>query len=322
MQGLFSTAMATTTPVPVLSNPSARAGGGGRSMAAITRALRYAGRTPHHIAARSPAEVTERMRELIVAGEGRVLLVGGDGLVHHAAQAAANSPLTIGIVPTGTGNDIARGLAIPGNVAGAVGTALIDPVAIDVLRVRELNGGEQHIVVSVCTLGFSGDVNERANGLRRPRGRFRYTAATMLEIRQLRTLPLSIELDDEPTVAVDETLMAVANTPFFGGGMKIAPKADPTDGILDICCIGTVGRVELLRVFPRVFRGKHLSHRAVSTHRAESVVIRQREGDEPVAVWGDGEPIGHLPIEITVVPNALAVAGARIVESGGPILKR
>jgi diacylglycerol kinase (ATP) len=312
--------MTDTTPIPLLSNPAARAGGG-RPMSSIIRALRFAGRSPEHLAARSPDEVTERLRELIVAGEQRVLLVGGDGLVHHAAQAAANSPLTLGIVPTGTGNDVARGLCIPTNVAGAIGTALIDHVAIDVLRVRELNSGDQRFVVSVCTFGFSGDVNARANALRRPRGRFRYTAATMLEIRRLRTLSLSIELDDEPAVEVDETLMAIANTPFFGGGMMIAPKADPTDGILDICGIGKIGRIELLRVFPRVFRGKHLSHRAVTTHRAERVVIRQRGGDEPVAVWGDGEPLGHLPIEITVVAGSLPVAGARVFKPGAPIVK-
>jgi diacylglycerol kinase (ATP) len=313
--------MTDMKPIPVLSNPSARAGGGGRPMSSITRALRFAGRSPQHLAARSPDEVTERLRELIVAGEQRVLLVGGDGLVHHAAQAATNSPLALGIVPTGTGNDVARGLCIPTNVAGAIGTALIDEVAIDVLRVRELDAAQQHIVVSVCTLGFSGDVNARANQLRRPRGRFRYTAATMLEIRQLRTMALSIEFDDEPAVDVDETLIAIANTPFFGGGMMIAPKADPTDAILDMCCIGKVGRVELLRVFPRVFRGKHLSHRAVTTQRAERVVIRQRDGGEPVAVWGDGEPIGHLPIEITVVPGSLPVAGARVFKPGAPIVK-
>ena len=311
----------TTTPVPVLSNPSARVGGG-RPMSSITRALRFAGRSPQHVSARSPSEVTERLRELIIAGEERVLLVGGDGLVHHAAQAAVSSPLTLGIVPTGTGNDVARGLAIPANVAGAIGTALLDHVAIDVLRVRELNGSEQRVVVSVCTFGFSGDVNARANRLRRPRGRFRYTAATVLELKRLSALSLSIELDDEPAVAVDETLIAISNTPFFGGGMMISPKADPTDGILDVCCIGKVGRLELLRVFPRVFRGKHLSHRAVSTHRAERVVIRQRDDGERVAVWGDGEPIGHLPIEITVVASSLAVAGARVVKPGGPIVKR
>ena len=315
--------MATLLPIPVLSNPSARVGGGGRPLASVNRALRFAGRSAEHVSARSPAEVTERLRELIVAGEQRVLLVGGDGLVHHAAQAAANSPLALGIVPSGTGNDIARGFSIPSNVAGAIGTALIDPVAVDVLRVRELDGDQQRIVVSVCTLGFSGDVNERANRLRRPRGRLRYTVATMFELRHLRTLPLSIELDDEPAVSIDETLLAVANTPFFGGGMMIAPKADPTDAALDVCSIGTVGRVELLRVFPRVFRGKHLSHRAVSTHRAERVVIRQRDGDVPIAVWGDGEPIGHLPVEITVVANALPIAGARVAKPpSGPILKR
>ena len=104
--------------------------------------------------------------------------------------------------------------------------------------------------------------------------------------------------------------------------MRIAPRADPTDGIFDICSIGKVGRFELLRVFPRVFPGKHLSHRAVSTHRAERVVIRQREGDQPIAVWGDGEPIGHLPVEITVVSSSLLVAGARVVKPGGSILKR
>jgi diacylglycerol kinase (ATP) len=104
--------------------------------------------------------------------------------------------------------------------------------------------------------------------------------------------------------------------------MMIAPKADPTDAALDVCSIGKVGRVELLRVFPRVFRGKHLSHPAVSTHRADRVVIRQRDSEDPIAVWGDGELIGHLPVEITVIASALPIAGARIVKPGGPILKR
>ena len=300
------------TPIAVLSNPSARAGGGGRAMKAITRALRFAKRTPELHAAGSPAEVGDRIRELVDRGEERVLLVGGDGLVHCAAQVAVNTPLTLGVVPQGTGNDVARGLAIATNVAGAVGTALIEPMTIDVLRVRALDRDEQHIVVSVCTLGFSGDVNARANRLRRPRGRFRYTVATMLELKRMRALALSIEFDDEPAVAVDDTLIAIANTAYFGGGMMIAPKADPTDGILETCSIGKVGRIELLRVFPRVFRGKHLTHRAVSTHRAQRVVIRRRDDGGPVAVWGDGEPIGHLPIEITVLARALSVAGARV----------
>jgi diacylglycerol kinase (ATP) len=281
-------------------------------MKAVARALRFAKRSPESHLAASPAEVTDAVRRLADTGEERVLLIGGDGLVHCAAQAAVGSRLVLGIVPRGTGNDVARGLSIPTNVAGAIGTALIDAVPIDVLRVRSLDGNDEHIVVSVCTLGFSGDVNERANRLRRPRGRFRYTAATMLELRGMRARPLSIELDDEPPVAIDETLIAIANTAFFGGGMMIAPKADPTDGILDICSIGTVGRVELLRVFPRVFRGRHLTHRAVSTHRAQRVVIRQRDDGDPIAVWGDGEPIGHLPVEITVAAGALSIAGARV----------
>jgi diacylglycerol kinase (ATP) len=297
-------------PVAVLHNPTA--GGSGRATKAIARALRFAGRTPQPLTASSPAEVVERVRELIARGDDRVLLIGGDGLVHCAAQATVHTQLALGIVPRGTGNDVARGLTIPTNIAGAIGTALIDPVAIDALRVRSLETDESHIVASVCTLGFSGAVNERANALRRPRGRFRYTVATFLELRAMRTCSLSIELDDEPPVAVDETLIAIANTAFFGGGMMIAPKADPTDGVLDICSIGKVGRIELLRVFPRVFRGKHLTHRAVSTHRAQRVVIRQRDGGDPIAVWGDGEPIGHLPIEIMVVPHGLSVAGARV----------
>jgi diacylglycerol kinase (ATP) len=297
-------------PIAVLTNPSAA--GAKRAMKTVTRALRFATRSPQVHSAQSPAEVTDRVRDLIDRSEPQVLLIGGDGLVHCAAQAAAESRLVIGIVPRGTGNDVARGLSIPTNIPGAVGTALIDAVPIDVLRVRSLDGDRSHVVVSVCTLGFSGDVNARANALRRPRGRLRYTIATLLELPGMRQCALSIELDDEPAVAVDDTLIAIANTAFFGGGMMIAPHADPTDGMLDICSIGKVGRVELLRVFPRVFGGRHLTHKAVSSHRAQRVVIRQRDGADPIAVWGDGEPIGHLPVEITVLPRALPVAGARV----------
>lgn len=299
--------MADTDTVPVLVNAAARRTSA-RRRRAVERALAFAGRRAEFHQTERAEDIDAWIDAQAEAGHERALIVGGDGLVHRAIQRAAPARLALGIVPTGTGNDFARALQLGTDAAAAVAAALIDPVAIDALRVD----GDR-LVASVITLGFSGDVNARANRLRWPRGSLRYSVATMLELRRLGARPLRITLDDRTVLECDATILAIANTGYFGGGMWIAPPADPADGLLDICVIGRVRRFELLRVFPKVFRGSHAQHPAVSMHRARRVAI-EAVHDEPVEVWGDGEPLGTLPISVAVDRAALRIAGARPVE--------
>ena len=102
----------------------------------------------------------------------------------------------------------------------------------------------------------------------------------------------------------DLVLGTVANTSDFGGGMKIAPDADPSDGISNLTLVTSIGKIELLRFFRRVFDGSHLRHPKVQTLEGKKVEISTKGFD----IWGDGELIGVSPIEIELVPQALHLA--------------
>ena len=287
--------------VHVLANPAARKGRGASPLAQVTAALRAHGAEPVELDASSAGAARTALRALATEATARVVLVGGDGLVHLAAQELAGRPVTIGVVPAGTGNDFAHALGLEdGDLDARVARALAPAVPLDAIR------ADDAWVASVATLGFSARVNARANALRHPRGSARYTVATIAELPALRPVPVVLDLDDR-TVEVEATLLAVANTSCFGGGMRICPDARPDDGLLDVAIIGAVGRATLLTVFPRVFRGSHVDHPRVTMHRAARVVLRGTDDE----VWGDGELLGPAPRTFVAVRDALRVAGAR-----------
>lgn len=234
-------------------------------------------------------------------GADRVVLAGGDGLVHIAIQALANTPAVMGLCPIGTGNDFAAGMGIPSDIEEAVAASLGAPTPVDLMRIGEIWGA------SVATAGFSADVNKRANSMRFPKGSSRYTVATLLELGRLDSRPYEVTIDGE-SFSVDATLITVANTGYFGGGMHITPSAHPDDGLLDVTLVGEVGRLELLAWFRKVFSGSHLDHGAVSVHRGRSVTIAGPD----VHLWADGEPAPEGPTTIDAAPRALRLAGVTL----------
>lgn len=293
--------VAAVSAVHVLANPAARRGRGTTRLEAVVAELTRRGVAPAVLDAPSVDAARVALRTAVAEGASRVVLVGGDGLVHLAAQELAGTTVTVGIVASGTGNDFAHALGLDrDDLAAQVARTLEPPVALDAIR------SDGTWVASVATLGFAARVNARANAMARPRGSARYTIATVAELPRLRPVPLVLELDDR-TLEVETTLLAIANTSCFGGGMRICPDARADDGLLDVAVIGAVGRATLLRVFPRVFRGTHVDHPRVTMHRARRVVLRDTDAD----VWGDGERVGATPRAFEAVPSSLFVAGAR-----------
>lgn len=286
--------------VHVLGNPAARGGSGDAERAVDL--LRAAGLETVLVEADSPSAAAEAAAKAVDGGAERLVAVGGDGLVRIAVGAVAGSTTVLGIVPQGTGNDFARALGLlAGDLETHVRRALGTPVRVDAMRT---NHGW---VASVATVGFSGDVTARANALRWPRGQQRYAVATLLQLPRLRTLRATVTVDGERHSA-DTTLLSVGNTAYFGGGMRVCPDARPDDGFLHAVVIGAVGRGTFLRVFPRVFGGRHVAHPAVTTYQGRQVII---EGEDAM-VWADGDPLGPLPVTCEVVHGALQVAGATL----------
>ena len=233
------------------------------------------------------------------AQPGHVVAVGGDGLIHRALPALVATETPVGIVSSGTGNDFARALGLPRRRSQAIERAIGPTTPVDLLRVVQVDGSVS-LVATVVTAGFSGRVNGTANQRSFPRGQLKYTAASFTELRRLVSFPLrtGIEVLDGPC-----TFFAVANTRFFGGGMAIAPEADPTDGSLHVTVVGDVPAWQLALVLPSVFLGQHVRHPKVHQHVCRRIAI---EHDQEV--WADGELIGSGPIEVDVMPGALLVA--------------
>src|SRR5205814_812741 len=293
-----------TGPVAVLVNPTAGRGRHRGTVPAVLQALAGAGRPVEVVAADSGAAAPLACRAALGAGASALVAVGGDGTVHLALQAVAGTPVPFGIVPAGTGNDIATNLGLPTaplDAAELIAYALRTDHTreVDLGRVN-LAGGEVRWFAGVFGAGFDAIVNERANGMRYPRGPRRYDVAILAELARLRPRTYKLGLDGAVT-AVDAVLVAIANTACYGGGFRICPAADPTDGLLDIVVGGRFTRTGLVRILPRVRRGTHLGHVLVSAHQARTVTL-----DAPgITAYADGERVGPLPITVASVPGAL-----------------
>ncbi|WP_182880671.1 diacylglycerol/lipid kinase family protein [Microbispora sp. H10949] len=283
----------------VLVNPAARGGRTLRLLAPVLRRLRAGGRPVSVVVGTSAADALDRARAAVAAGPAALVAFGGDGLVHLAVQAVAGTSVPLGILPAGTGNDIAAALGVPRRdlLAAADVVARGASRAVDAGRTGT---GEWFAGVLAC--GFDSRVNERANVMTWPPGMARYLVALARELRSFTPIPFRITLDGE-AVEREAMLVAVANTRSYGAGMRVCPDARPDDGLLDVLVLGAIPKVEFLRTFPRVYRGSHVGHPAVTLRRARRVEI---EAPDTVA-YADGERIGTAPLTCVVQPAALHV---------------
>jgi diacylglycerol kinase (ATP) len=281
--------------IALLVNPAARAGRAASDLPKILDRLAHHGLKPEVLETQTPEAVSQA---IVTSSAERILLAGGDGVLHHALPALAHCGRILGLIPSGTGNDAARAWGLlAGDLASQVDRALADPTAIDLIT-----GGPQPVATSVIA-GFPTAVNERANTMRFPKGSARYTMATLAELPKMQPQDYCLTLDGQAH-QIKAAVVAVANTAFFGAGMAICPNADPTDGVLDICVVGDVGRLGLLRSFTKIRSGSHVGHPKVTMFRATEVSV---QGAGPAR--GDGETLSELPLTLRSDPGALLVAG-------------
>lgn len=283
----------------VLHGPRSGRRGAGALGARVTTELAAASHDVTELTAASVEAAGRVCRQAVADGVDVVVVVGGDGLVSLAADACAGTDTALGIVPAGSGNDTARSLDIPLQTQAAVGTLVNGRRRrIDLIEAQPPG---RHVVGSVPA---ALDARIAARSLRVPAvfGPARYAAATLAEIPRLQAHRYRLEVDGT-TWETPAMVVAVCNMPVFGGGMRIAPDADPGDGLLDLVVITPVRATQAVGLLAAVFRGRHTEHRAVHVRQGRSVRI---EGPDLMA-FGDGEPLSPLPLTCRVAPAALDV---------------
>ncbi len=242
-------------------------------------------------------------QDAVRSGVDALIACGGDGTVHCALQAVYGTDTTLGIIPVGTGDDIARSLSIPredprtaADVIADGRTRLVDYAIVTA------GDGTERAFLAVMSAGFDSEVNARANRMRWPSGQSRYFLATMAEMRTYQPTDFAITVDGS-VLREEGMLLAVGNGPSYGGGMYVCPNASIDDAQLDLTFLTRTSKVTFLRTFPKVFKGTHVHTPYVRSLRGTRVHV-EAPGQ---TAYADGELVGPLPVDIEVVPRGLRV---------------
>ena len=249
------------------------------------------------ISANSAMQCQENLKRRLVSSQSfeGLFLVGGDGTLNIAIQELVKTSLGVALIPAGTGNDFARTLNLNLKDPRQLISFYLSnkPALVDVGKV-----GERYFV-EVLSTGFDSMVNERANTMHRIKGRAKYNLSILLVLSTFKPKNYEFSIDGL-SFESKAMLIAVSNGISYGGGMKVTPDAKIDDGFFDILILTPVSRFDFLRVFPKVFSGKHITHPAVKILRGKLVEI-----NSDAVAYADGERIGSLPIKASVVERGL-----------------
>jgi diacylglycerol kinase (ATP) len=284
--------------IALLTNPTSGKGKGARYRDAALQRLRESGFVVRNLQGRDADEAADLASGCVADGVEALVVCGGDGMVHLAVQALAGSGVPLGLIPAGTGNDVARYLDLPRKDP----VAAADRIIASRRRTIDLARSGDRYFVTVLAAGFDAIVNERANAMTWPRGQMRYNVATLAELRTFRPIPYTLQLDGE-TVQTDAMMVAVGNGTSYGGGLRITEGALLDDGLLDVVLITRMSKPRLVRSYPRLFTGRIEGIEEYVHHRVRSVTVAA----PGIVSYADGERFGPLPLTVECAPGALEV---------------
>ena len=290
----------------IIANPAAGRRRAERSAKRLAQAIQGHGEPVEVSLTRGPGGAEELAREAVKAGATRVVACGGDGTVHEVVNglmSASNGAdsVALGILSLGRCNDLNFALGLPNGSAKA-----IDYLVRSTVRSIDLGRIGDRYFTTIATLGFDSEVSqyvEQGSPPRFLRGTASYLYGAVVTLIKYRSQWVHLKGDfGEFEGAI--FLAATGNTHRYGGRMKVTPSAIVDDGLLDICLVRPVPRLDVLRMTPKTFYGGHVNHPAVSMYQTRRLEIDSRE---PLWLWADGEPITQTPATIEVVPGALSV---------------
>lgn len=300
------------TQAKVIVNPVAGANATYRKWPKISSLLHHIGLPFEFQYTEGVGHAIELAREAVNNGCRFLVAVGGDGTVHEVANGILLSKelneATIGIISTGTGGDFIRSAGIDRDYIKAcsslTGTRrrLID---VGVVEYHKDGQGHKRFFVNSSGVGFDAAVAETSNRL--PKflgGTIPYIIGLLKSLAGYKNKPVTISMGDK--IESKRILsVVVANGRYFGGGMRVAPLADIDDGLLDVITVGDMGKLELLKAFPTIYKGTHIHHPKVEMEKTTQVRI---ESTEKFLVHADGEFLGEGPVSFELIPSALSIA--------------
>lgn len=256
----------------------------------------------------SAEDASSQLQARVASGEvERVISVGGDGTVHLVANAllriAEPSPVVLGIVPVGTGSDLARHLGLPTRPLAALRHLLrrATPRPFDVMALRT-DDGRRTYCINIASGGLSGAVVTALSGASK-RGQLSYLSATLKALLTYQPMGCRVLLDEQEIYHDDLFLVAVANGSYFGKGMHVAPTAQTDDGGLRLVIVPTVPRWTFPWRLPQFLAGRHLGWPGVVYQAGSRIRIEPPTSSLPYEL--DGELFTSSPVQIEVRPGAL-----------------
>jgi YegS/Rv2252/BmrU family lipid kinase len=304
--------------VRVIANPTAGSGAAARRLPLVLREIERAGALADSAETRGPGDAARLVREAHAEGIDCVALVGGDGTLNEAVQAfldPAGRPVpgpVLALIPSGTGGDFRKTFGLGEEVEEAVARMMSSPprpIDLGSLELTAHDGSKiTRAFLNVASFGIGGLTDRIVNST--PKwwgGKASFFLGTLRAMAIYRNAPVRISVDGRPFLEGPVFNVALANGRYFGGGMKIAPDADPADGLLDVVALGDLSRLRSVGLASHVYRGSHVNEAGVQVGRgAEIVAAPLVDGDE-VLIDMDGETPGRLPLIARVIPSALKI---------------
>jgi diacylglycerol kinase (ATP) len=307
--------------IGVITNPTAASGRGerwGREALAAMSVHGHKIRDLTHGSWASAYEGAMKVRHHLDA----LVVVGGDGMVHLGAQICAEQKdLPLGVIAGGSGNDAAVSYGLPIYDIEKAVEKIHDGLAGDVtsVDVGKLTGpgieepDNPRYFTAILSAGIDAAVASRAGMMKFPRGPLKYKVATLQEVPGFKPYGIDV-VADGLTWEASSTLVAVANTPIFGGGLVLSPNSLVDDGWLEVVIAEDLSKLDILKMLPKLKDGSHIFDPRIRIQKVKQVSITQTaRGATLPAAFADGELVGSEPFRVTIAPKALRILGATIV---------
>ena len=296
--------------IGLVVNPVAGGNRGAQVGAEVISLLSQSGHSVNNLSGANLVEARAHADQAIVANSiDALVVVGGDGIAHLGTNLCAEKKIPLAIIPAGTGNDAAAMLGMPlTNTAECVRLVLeglSSPKKIDAIKVS--HGGKVTWALGSASAGFDALAAARANAISWPKGPMRYYVAMLLELAKFKPIKYQSVVDGNPR-DFEAMLCVVSNTGIYGGGMLVVPGASVTDAKLDVLLVKKMSRLKFVTIFPRVYKGTHITDKDVEIFKASKISITA----SGMPIYSDGEYVGQAPFEAEVVPGALMMVAPAI----------